>query len=86
MGPPADDEAAAAAGQDDPGAEHVDEQQREQYRLDGDIGQLQRLAPDVHEVAAGEHEDIGEPLPEADLHVVDGDPGGVEGVHDRAVT
>ena len=129
---------AAAAGQDDPGAEHVDEQQREQHRLDGDVGELQRLARDVHEVAAGEHEDIGEPPREAvrsrrpqdrgggrergerhdratsrsvssrspcrrwhlrgaagereehvverglmDLHVVDGDPGGVEGAHDR---
>ena len=56
---------AAAAGQDDPGAEHVDEQQREQHRLDGDVGELQRLARDVHEVAAGEHDDIGEPLSEA---------------------
>ncbi len=39
---------APAAGQDDPGAEHVDEQQREQHRLDGDVGELQRLTRDVY--------------------------------------
>jgi hypothetical protein len=42
-----------------------DKAQREQHRLDGDVGELQRLARDVHEVAAGEHEDIGGPLREA---------------------
>ena len=40
------------------GAEHVDEQQREEDRLHGHVGELQRLPGDVHQVAAGEHDDV----------------------------
>ena len=52
---------AAAAGEDDPGAEHVDEQQGEQHRLDGHVGELQRLPGDVDEVPAGEHQHVAQP-------------------------
>ena len=38
--------------------QHVDEQQGEEDRLDGHIGELQRLAGDVHQVAAGEHDHV----------------------------
>ncbi len=47
-------------GQDHAGTEHVDEQRGEEHRLDGDIGQLQRLARDVHQVASGEHGDVAQ--------------------------
>src|SRR5208283_1794438 len=41
------------------------EQEREQERLDGDVGELRRLALDVHEVPPGEHDHVAHAGPEA---------------------
>ena len=43
------------------GAEDVDEQHGEQHRLHRRVGQLRRLAPHVHEVAARERGDVSPP-------------------------
>ena len=48
----------AAALDRDTRSEHVDEQQGEEDGLDGHVGELQRLAGDVHQVAAGEHDHV----------------------------
>jgi hypothetical protein len=49
-----------AARSCDGGAEDVNEQQREDHRLDGDVGKPQRLAGDVGQVAAGQHDHVDE--------------------------
>ena len=51
---------AAAAREHDARAEHVHEQHGEEHRLDGHVGELQRLAGDVDEVAAGEDDDVAD--------------------------
>ena len=48
----------APTGQDDAGPEDVDEQQGEQHRLNGDVGELQGLPPDVHQVPPGQDHDV----------------------------
>ena len=50
----------ASPGEHHPGTEDVDEQQGEEHRLDGHVGQLERLPGDVHQVAAGQGDDVAD--------------------------
>jgi hypothetical protein len=60
-----DGELPVAAGDGHPGSEHVDEQQGEQDRLHGHVGELQRLSGDVEQVAPGQHGDVAHPPAQA---------------------
>ena len=52
---------AAAVRKHDARAEHIDEERGEEDGLDGHVGELERLAGDVDEVAMGEDGDVAQP-------------------------
>src|ERR1019366_5401927 len=57
---PGDGELGVAARPGDGRSQDVNEQQREDHRLDDDVGQRERLAGDVAQVAAGQHGHVDE--------------------------